>query len=79
MRKRKVEVNDDALVGMTAICEYMGKSKGTMLRLIRESDFPAVKIGQEWFSDRDMIAEWRKKIIAENKKIEKTLDISIKK
>jgi excisionase family DNA binding protein len=52
---------------MQAICDYMGKSKATILRLIREKGFPAVKIGEEWCSDRELVIQWRRELIEKNK------------
>lgn len=54
---------DGALMGMKEICRYMGKSENTILRLIREKEFPAEKIAGEWVSDVSLIVEWRKKQI----------------
>lgn len=47
------------LSGMKQICEYMNRSEATVLKLIRESGFPAVKIGGVWESDRVEIESWR--------------------
>ena len=59
----RTAAQDGALQGMKEICRYMGKSENTILRLIREKEFPAQKIAGEWFSDASLIAEWRKSII----------------
>ena len=48
------------LSGMLAIRGYYNYSESTILKLIREMDFPAVKItGGIWESDTDLIDEWR--------------------
>jgi len=48
------------LSGMLAIRSYYPYSESTILKLIREQDFPAVKIsGGIWESDTDLIDKWR--------------------
>jgi len=47
-----------ALTGMKEICQYMGRSEVTILKLIRDQDFPAQKIGGIWESDKDLVNEW---------------------
>lgn len=49
-----------ALTGMKEICEYMGRSDVTILKLIRDQEFPACKIGGIWEADKDLVDEWRK-------------------
>lgn len=53
-----------ALIGMKAICEYMGRSEATVLKLIQTEGLPATKIAGIWESDRVMIDEWRREKIA---------------
>ena len=64
----RTAAQDGALQGMKEICRYMGKSENTILRLIREKEFPAQKIAGEWVSDIIVIAYWRKNIIMQYKK-----------
>jgi len=52
------------LSGMKAICEYIGRSAPTVLKLVREEGFPARKIRGEWSSDSDLIDRWRVRKIA---------------
>jgi len=56
------------LSGMLAIRGYYHYSESTILKLIREQGFPAVKIsGGIWESDTDLIDKWRlKKIESES-------------
>jgi hypothetical protein len=49
-----------ALVGMKEICEHAKRSEATVLDLIRNEDFPAVKIKGVWESDTEEISAWRK-------------------
>ncbi len=53
-----------ALSGMRAICDYVNRSEPTVLSWIREMDFPAKKIGGIWESDRRLIDEWRRLLVA---------------
>lgn len=59
----RTAAQDGALQGMKEICRYMGKSESTILRYIRNLDFPATKVGGEWVSDMQLIVEWRQKKI----------------
>lgn len=52
-----------SLLGMKSICRYVSLSEPTVLRLIRERDFPATKIAGTWVSDMDLILEWRRTCI----------------
>jgi len=59
----RTAAQDGALQGMKEICRYMGKSENTVLKLIRQKEFPAQKIAGEWVSDIGLIADWRRSII----------------
>jgi predicted DNA-binding transcriptional regulator AlpA len=52
-----------ALVGMKEISRYTSRSEATILALIRDADFPAVKIRGGWESDSDLIDTWRREQI----------------
>jgi hypothetical protein len=45
---------------MKEICNHAKRSEATVLDLIRNEDFPAVKIKGVWESDTEEIASWRK-------------------
>ncbi len=48
------------LSGMSAICGYCQRAEPTILKWIREEDFPAKKIGGGiWESDTGLIDDWR--------------------
>jgi len=49
--------------GMKNIALICNRSESTILKWIRERDFPAVKITGGWESDTDKIDDWRKKQI----------------
>lgn len=59
-KKKTVEPEvHDALVGMKAICEYYMRSEPTILGLIRDSGFPARKIGGIWEASKSRVDSWR--------------------
>ena len=45
---------------MKSICQHMERSEATVLKLIRDESFPAVKIGGIWESDTMEITVWRR-------------------
>ena len=47
------------LQGMEQICDYFGRGEASVLKLIREEGFPAVKIAGTWESKKDIIDDWR--------------------
>ena len=51
------------LSGMNEIAGYMRRSAVTILKLIRTQDFPAVKVGGVWESDKGLIDQWRREQI----------------
>lgn len=61
----RTAAQDGALQGMKEICRYMGKSETTILRYVRNLEFPAQKVGGEWVSDVDLVGKWRKRFILE--------------
>ena len=55
---------DSSLTGMQEIAEASGYSRQTVEKFIKNENFPAVKIGGRWSSDKALIVEWkREKII----------------
>lgn len=55
--------NDTHLSGMKAIVEYMQRGESTVLKLIKDYNFPAFKLLGIWESDKLMIDEWRLKLL----------------
>lgn len=51
------------LVGMKEICAYVKRGEGTVRKLIRLHDLPAVKIEGEWVSDTELVDVWLKEKI----------------
>ena len=60
--------SDTALRGMSEICAYVGLSAPTVLKYIREREFPAklTKKGGVWISDKDLVDGWRREWISGN-------------
>jgi len=52
-----------ALLGMKEITEYVRRSDATVLALIRDFDFPAVKLVGIWESTTESIDEWRRRMV----------------
>lgn len=57
------ETTPTALIGMKSICQYLERSEATLLKLIRDEGFPAIKIGGIWESDVVEITAWRREKI----------------
>lgn len=43
------------------VCEYLGVSRDTILRWIKNRNFPAYKIEHRWFCKTSEIDDWMKK------------------
>jgi len=50
-------------MGMGFISDYVKRSDATVLKWIRELEFPAVKIGGIWESTTEAIDEWKTKLV----------------
>lgn len=61
-----IAANSRSLVGMKDICQYMQRSEASVLRLIRDYDFPAKKIMGIWESHTILIERWRIRLLAED-------------
>ncbi|MEN6422619.1 MAG: hypothetical protein ABFD76_11815 [Smithella sp.] len=62
------EAKDNALSGMNAIRDFnrsinLASSEASVIQMVRESGFPAKKIGGIWESDKRSIIAWRVKYI----------------
>ncbi len=53
------------LSGMKAICAYMQRSESSVLRLIRDYDFPAKKLMGVWETHTLLIERWRIRLLAD--------------
>jgi hypothetical protein len=58
-----VNQTTSALSGMAEIAGYVRRSHDTVLLWVRTMDFPAVKIGGIWESDRGLIDEWKRSVV----------------
>ncbi|MDY6969977.1 MAG: hypothetical protein SVR08_15160 [Spirochaetota bacterium] len=50
------------------ICTYMRCDWRRIEMLIKHFNFPAKKIGGQWVSDKELIDEWRRKILSQDTK-----------
>jgi hypothetical protein len=50
--------DDGVLTGLKEICCYVNRTRGTVLRLVRDEGLPAEKIQGVWYSDRALIVAW---------------------
>ena len=62
--------SETALVGMAAICAYVGYSEKTVLELIRLEGLPARKMLGTWESDTLLIDRWRRQRINQQREEE---------
>lgn len=53
----------NGLKGMKEICSHVNMSETTVLKLIRDTGFPAKKIGGQWISDIMLLEQWRTDIL----------------
>ncbi len=47
------------IYGLDEIADYAKLSKNTIRKLVKESNFPAGKVGGKWSSDIESIDRWR--------------------
>ena len=72
-KKKENNGDPDVLIGMKEICDFMNRSETTILKMIRELDFPAKPVGGIYEADKKEIKKWRKKILGDEK--EKSLTV----
>lgn len=53
----------DGLRSMKEICEFTGYSRRVVIKLKSELNFPMALIGGKWESSKNMIEDWRKKVL----------------
>jgi len=64
-----------ALTGMKEICAHMQKAESTILAMIRDLGFPAIKMtGKIWESDTELITQWRRDTILNGKTPVKSIE-----
>ena len=57
-------VNESALQGMKEIAQFLGRSEATVLKLkAKYPDMPVTKIEGRWESDKDLLADWRRRVL----------------
>ncbi len=53
-----------SLSGMQEIANYVNRSDATVLKLIRDDDFPAKKIGGVWEAKKDNVDAWYEEMVS---------------
>ncbi len=53
-----------SLSGMQAIADYVNRSESTVLKLIRDADFPAKKIGGVWEAKKTKVDVWYEEMVS---------------
>jgi hypothetical protein len=53
-------IRPEPMHGMAALCALANRSEATLLDWIRNRDFPAVKVDEEWTADRNQVVDWLK-------------------
>ena len=53
------------LIGLKEICAHVQRGEKTVLRHIREDGLPAKKVNQRWISDKLLINDWWRKLVAD--------------
>ena len=52
----------DRLLGIGAICKFMGKTESTIIQMVRDEEFPAVKNGAGVYEvSKKKIETWKRK------------------
>ena len=62
---KAVKEEKTMLIGMKAIRDYYPRSEKTIIELIENKGFPAVKVAGMWEADKAQIDEWRREMIRE--------------
>jgi predicted DNA-binding transcriptional regulator AlpA len=65
--KKNSHKSETQLSGMKAISEYTQRGESTILKLIKEFNFPASKILGIWESDKLLIDKWRLDLLSNGK------------
>lgn len=55
--------NDDKLIGMKAICQYLNISEATAIKWHREIDLPIKKACGIWIGSKEKIEKWIKEYL----------------
>lgn len=59
-----MEDKKKVLVGMEAIGFYCGRSSKIIKKLVKENNFPAIKICGRWESNTDLVDRWQHNLVA---------------
>lgn len=61
-----MEEKEKVLVGLVIIGGYCGRSPKIIRKLVKENNFPAVKIFGRWESNTDLIDVWQHNLVAKS-------------
>lgn len=56
-------MEDTALLGTKQIADFVGRPWNTIKKMLTEHGFPAAKINGRWESDKELIGNWRRRMI----------------
>ena len=59
-----MEEKKNVLVGMDAIGDYCDRSPRIIKKLVKENNFPAIKICGRWESNTELIDGWQRNLVA---------------
>ena len=51
--------DDDKVLTVTEVAEYLHVHPSTIYRLLRKREIPAFRVGSDWRFNRESIDEWR--------------------
>jgi excisionase family DNA binding protein len=51
--------NDDKVMTVTEVAEYLHVHPSTIYRLLRKREIPAFRVGSDWRFNRESIDDWR--------------------
>lgn len=67
---------EELIVGLNSIAQFIGRSRPTVLLMIKEDGLPAVKLQGRWMSSRDMLVGYIRDKIVGNVDYEHNTDSS---
>ena len=51
--------NDDKVMTVTEVADYLHVHPSTIYRLLRKQEIPAFRVGSDWRFNRESIDDWR--------------------
>jgi excisionase family DNA binding protein len=62
MKKGRLKMNEDQIMTVTEVAEYLKISEVTTYKLVQEGKIPAFKIGRHWRVKRNDLSEFIEKL-----------------